>query len=62
MRMGKIGEDAEGDLILENLGKHANIDTKNVIREGISAFTLVHERHDLQGAHVLYLSGRKLQV
>ena len=39
--LGKIGEDAEGDLILENLGKHPNIDTKNVIREGISAFTLV---------------------
>ena len=39
--MGKIGEDAEGDLILERLGAFANIDTSNVLREGISAHTLV---------------------
>ena len=39
--MGRIGEDAEGDLILETLGSHKNIDTSNVIREGISAFTSV---------------------
>lgn len=39
--MGKIGEDAEGDLILEKLGEHENIDTSNVLREGISAFTAV---------------------
>lgn len=39
--MGKIGEDAEGDLILEKLGQYPNIDTSNVLREGISALTLV---------------------
>ncbi|MBQ8109931.1 MAG: carbohydrate kinase family protein [Clostridia bacterium] len=39
--MGKIGEDAEGDLILEKLGAYPNIDTSNVLREGISAHTLV---------------------
>ena len=39
--VGKIGEDAEGDLILKKLGEHGNIDTSNVIREGISAFTAV---------------------
>ena len=39
--MGKIGKDAEGDLILERLGDYANIDTQNVIQDGISAFTLV---------------------
>ena len=39
--MGRIGADAEGDLILEKLGAHANIDTSNVLRDGISAFTLV---------------------
>ena len=39
--MGRIGEDAEGDLILQKLGEHANIDTQNVLRDGISAFTLV---------------------
>ena len=39
--MGKIGKDAEGDLILERLGEYANIDTQNVIQDGISAFTLV---------------------
>ena len=39
--MGKIGMDAEGDLIMETLGQYANIDTSNVLREGISAFTHV---------------------
>ena len=39
--MGRIGADAEGDLILQKLGEHANIDTHNVLRDGISAFTLV---------------------
>ena len=39
--MGRIGADAEGDLILQRLGEHPNIDTSNVIREGISAITLV---------------------
>lgn len=39
--MGRIGKDAEGDLILERLGEHKNIDLSNVIQDGISAFTLV---------------------
>ena len=39
--MGKIGRDAEGDLILEKLGQYPNIDTANVLQEGISAMTLV---------------------
>lgn len=39
--LGKIGEDAEGDLILKVLGEYENIDTSNVVREGISAFTSV---------------------
>ena len=39
--MGRVGEDAEGDLILEKLGQYKNIDTGNVLRDGISAFTLV---------------------
>ena len=39
--MGKIGEDAEGDLIMETLGRYPNIDTANVLRDGISAFTHV---------------------
>ena len=39
--MGKIGKDAEGDLILERMGDYPNIDTRNVIQDGISAFTLV---------------------
>ena len=39
--MGKTGTDAEGDLILERLGEHANIDTSCVVRDGISAFTAV---------------------
>ena len=39
--MGRIGADAEGDLILQKLGEHENIDTQNVLQDGISAFTLV---------------------
>lgn len=39
--MGKIGEDAEGDLILRSLRAHSSVDTSNVLREGISAMTLV---------------------
>ena len=39
--MGRIGKDAEGELILEKLRAHKNIDLENVIADGISAFTLV---------------------
>ena len=39
--MGKIGEDDEGGFILEKLGRYKNIDLSNVLREGISAHTLV---------------------
>ncbi len=39
--MGRIGEDADGDLILQKLGEHKNIDVSKVIREGKSAFTMV---------------------
>jgi len=39
--MGRNGKDAEGDLILEKMQAHANINTDNVINEGISAFTMV---------------------
>ena len=36
--MGRIGDDAEGDLILRELGAYPNINLDCVIREGISAF------------------------
>ncbi|MGN0185008.1 MAG: carbohydrate kinase family protein [Aristaeellaceae bacterium] len=39
--LGRNGRDAEGDLIMEQLRAYPNIDTQNVICEGISAFTLV---------------------
>lgn len=39
--MGRIGRDAEGELIMEKLGTYKNIDCENVIMDGISAFTLV---------------------
>lgn len=39
--LGRIGKDAEGDLILEKLKEHSNIDVQNVIQEGASAITLV---------------------
>ena len=39
--LGAIGDDGEGDLIMKTLGEHPNINTDNVKREGISAFTAV---------------------
>ena len=39
--LGRIGTDAEGDLILKTFGEHTNIDTANVLREGMTAFTNV---------------------
>ena len=36
--MGRIGDDAEGDLIQRELGGYPNINMDSVIREGISAF------------------------
>ena len=39
--MGRTGKDAEGELILEKLKEHKNINCDCVIQEGISAFTLV---------------------
>lgn len=39
--LGAVGNDGEGDLIMKTLGEHANINTDNVIRDGISAFTAV---------------------
>lgn len=39
--VGKNGADAEGDLIMQRLNEHPNIDTSAIVREGISAFTAV---------------------
>ncbi len=39
--MGRIGEDADGDLVLARLSEYKNIDTTNVKREGASALTIV---------------------
>ena len=39
--LGRVGRDAEGDLLLSELARYDNIDTSGVVREGISAFTLV---------------------
>ena len=39
--LGAVGDDSEGDLIMKTIGEHANINTDNVVREGISAFTAV---------------------
>ena len=39
--MGKIGVDDKGDMILAELDRYPNIDTSNVLRDGVSAFTLV---------------------
>jgi sugar/nucleoside kinase (ribokinase family) len=39
--IGRLGEDKEGDYVLERLGRHGNIDTANVRREGMTSFTAV---------------------
>ena len=39
--MGKIGEDAEGDLVMDALRAYPSVDTANVLRDGVSAFTIV---------------------
>ncbi|MCQ2437779.1 MAG: carbohydrate kinase family protein [Clostridia bacterium] len=39
--VSRIGADAEGDLLMQKLGEHKNIDLSNMIREGISCFTAV---------------------
>lgn len=39
--MGRTGADAEGELVMRKLREHPGIDTRNIIREGTSAFTLV---------------------
>ena len=38
--MGRIGADAEGDFILEQLGKYANVDTSKILRKDKTPFTL----------------------
>ena len=54
--MGRNGEDAEGDLVLTELGKYPNIDTGSVLREGISAFTAVmSDRQSKQRTFFTYL-------
>lgn len=53
---GIAGHDAEGDFILNELGRYPNIDTSRVLRTGQTAFTLVmsntatHERTFFQSA------------
>lgn len=39
--LGMIGEDAEGDYILQELGKHKNIDLSRLVRKGRTSFTAV---------------------
>lgn len=54
--MGKIGKDSEGELILEKMAAHKNIDTSNVIQDGISAFTLVmNDQQSKQRTFFTYL-------
>jgi sugar/nucleoside kinase (ribokinase family) len=39
--LGRVGADADGDFLLERLGKYPNVDLSGVKREGISSFTVV---------------------
>ena len=54
--LGRIGTDAEGDLILKTFGEHTNIDTANVLREGMTAFThVMADVHNKQRTFFTYL-------
>lgn len=54
--LGRIGTDAEGDLILKTFGEHPNIDTANVLREGMTAFThVMADVHNKQRTFFTYL-------
>lgn len=39
--LGRVGNDPEGDYVLEKLHAHENIDTSRVLREGLTSFTAV---------------------
>lgn len=39
--LGRIGDDAAGDFVLEKMSRYPNIDLSQVIREGTTSFTLV---------------------
>ena len=39
--LGRIGNDASGDFVLEKMSQYPNIDLSNVIRDGTTSFTLV---------------------
>lgn len=43
MAVGMAGRDAEGDLVMKKLGAYPNIDTRGIVREGITGHTLVME-------------------
>lgn len=54
--MGRIGEDAEGELILRELGAYSNINLDNVLQQGISAFTnVMADVHNKQRTFFTYM-------
>lgn len=54
--MGRIGEDAEGELIMRELGAHPNINLDCVIQEGISAFcNVMADVHNKQRTFFTYM-------
>ncbi len=44
--LGVIGEDQEGDFILDEMGKHSNIDTNLIKRTGRTSFTAVMSNNE----------------
>ena len=44
--VGKIGKDAEGDLIMKALGRYPGIDTSGIVREGCTSFCNVMSETD----------------
>ncbi|MBR5542565.1 MAG: carbohydrate kinase family protein [Oscillospiraceae bacterium] len=55
--LGVIGTDAEGDFILEELGKCKNIDLSNLKREGITSFTSVMSNNDTKARTFFHYRG-----
>lgn len=55
--VGMIGEDGEGDIILNALSAYPNIDTSRVLRQGLTSFTDVLTEKDSRDRSFLFYGG-----
>lgn len=60
--VGRIGNDPEGDLIMEKLGECKNISTKGMIREGKTSFTAVMCENDTKHRTFFQYRGANAQL